>query len=88
MLSACAADVGSRARSTAARDLSCAESQTRIVDEAVGLYRIQACGVEATYQCAEDHRSLSMRCEQIAAYKIEDPPARKAGRSSLAKSAN
>ena len=73
-------------RSRAARDLSCGEEQTRIIDAESGVYRISGCGLEASYHCAESGTTLTMRCERLYLSKAEEPSAPKttAG-SSLAK---
>lgn len=75
-LASCAsADVNARARATAARDLSCSEAEIRIVDSSYGLYRIRGCGIEATYECAENRATLRLRCRQIASHEWMAPDA-------------
>lgn len=79
------ADVGSQVRTRAARDFSCGEDQTEIVDAEAGVYRIAGCGLEASYHCTED-TGLTPRCQRLYLSKVEErAPKPKAG-ASLAKS--
>jgi hypothetical protein len=79
----------SRVKSRAARDFSCNEDQTRIVDAESGVYRITGCGLVASYQCSET-ASLSTRCQQLYVTKADDSaapvPAKDEAAASMAKS--
>ena len=80
------ADVKSQVRTRAARDFSCQEDETQIVDADRGVYRISGCGLEASYHCTEDS-SLNARCQRLYLSKAEPPAAAKPGTgSTLAKS--
>jgi hypothetical protein len=79
------ADVTANVRSRAARDFSCREDQTRVVDEESGVYRITGCGLEASYQCRENGTTLSTRCEQLYVAKLPTAPEKLGAGSSLAK---
>jgi hypothetical protein len=81
------ANVTTHVRTRAARDLSCGEAQTRIVDAESGVYRISGCGLEASYHCSESGTTLNMRCERLYLSKAEDSstPTKTVAGSSLAK---
>jgi hypothetical protein len=84
VLGACA-DTTTQVRSRAARDMSCGEKETRVVDGEGGVYRVLGCGLEASYVCSED-RTLSTHCKRIYMSKSEQSAAPKASpSSSLAK---
>ena len=79
-------DMKSQVRSRAARDFSCGEDQTQIVDAQAGVYRIAGCGLEASYHCTEDS-GLTPRCQRLYLSKIEpQPPAKPKSGAALAKS--
>jgi len=79
------AETSVQIRGRAARDFSCAEEHTRIVDAEAGVYRMEGCGLVASYVCAENS-ALDMHCDRVYLAKIQDAPARKAvGGASLAK---
>jgi hypothetical protein len=85
VLIGCGADMSSQVRSRAARDFSCREDQTQIVDAEAGVYRISGCGLEASYHCSDD-TGLNMRCQRLYLSKVDEPTAPKAQPgSSLAK---
>jgi hypothetical protein len=84
VLAGCA-DMGAQVKHRAARDFSCAEAQTRIVDAEAGVYRIEGCGLEASYQCTEDRR-FNMRCERLYMSKIDARAPKQQSSTSLAKS--
>ena len=73
----CAADMRSQVRTRAARDFSCQEEQTEIVDAEAGVYRLSGCGLEASYHCTEDNQ-FNARCQRLYLSKAE-PPAPKPG---------
>lgn len=75
-------------RSRAARDMACGEDDTRVIDSESGVYRVSACGQEASYQCLEDPTSLGVHCQRLytAAEKGEPAPQKPQAGSSLAKS--
>jgi hypothetical protein len=79
------ADMGSQVKSRAARDLSCGEAQTRIVDAEAGVYRITGCGLEAGYHCTED-RTFNTRCERLYLSKASEQPEKSQAAANLAKS--
>lgn len=80
------ADMGAQVKSRAARDFSCGEAQTHIVDAEAGVYRLTGCGLEASYHCTED-RTFNTRCERLYLSKVGDSvPAKSQPASSLAKS--
>ena len=72
-------------RTRAARDFSCSESQTRIVDDESGVYKVTGCGLQASYECHEDNMSLNMRCQQLYVSKLPTAPEKQTSGSSLAK---
>jgi hypothetical protein len=81
------ANMGANVRSRAARDLSCREADTRVVDAQSGVYRVTGCGLEASYHCAEDRMSLNIHCQQLYVEKQPEPSGPKsAAGASLAKS--
>jgi hypothetical protein len=83
-LSGCA-ETSVQIRSRAARDLSCAEEHTRIVDAEAGVYRMEGCGLVASYVCAENS-ALDMHCDRVYLGKMPEAPTRKTGGgASLAK---
>lgn len=77
--------MSAQVRSRAARDFSCREDQTQIVDAEANVYRISGCGLEASYHCTDDTR-LNASCQRLYLSKVSEPAAPKpeAG-SSLAK---
>ena len=76
----------SQVRTRAARDFSCGEEHTRIVDSESGVYLIQGCGLQASYRCSES-ASLSTECQRVFLSKLQDAPEHKSSPSSnLAKS--
>ncbi|MFI5308377.1 MAG: hypothetical protein ACHQ53_13540 [Polyangiales bacterium] len=79
------ADTTQRVRTRAARDFSCAEAQTKIVDGESGVYKVAGCGLQASYECHEDGTSLSMRCQQLYVSKLPAAPEKPTSGSSLAK---
>ena len=79
------ADVGAQVKSRAARDFSCGEAQTRIVDAEAGVYRIEGCGLAASYQCTED-RAFNTRCQRLYLSKLETQEPKPQPSASLAKS--
>jgi hypothetical protein len=81
------AEMNTHVRTLAARDLSCGEEHTRIVDSESGVYRMQGCGFEASYTCAET-ASLDIRCERIYIGKLDEAAGEEkpTSGSSLAKS--
>jgi hypothetical protein len=82
-LSGCA-DMSSHVRSHAARDFSCREEQTQIVDAEAGVYRLSGCGLEASYYCTDDN-SLNARCQRLYLSKVNEPASKPRVGSSLAK---
>ncbi len=79
------ADMGSQVKTRAARDFSCGEAQTRILDAEAGVYRITGCGLEASYHCTED-RTFNTRCERLYLSKVADPaPGKSPSAANLAK---
>ena len=79
------AETSVQVRSRAAHDFSCAQEHTRIVDAEAGVYRMEGCGLVASYVCAENS-ALDMHCDRVYFGKMTDAPVRKTGeRSSLAK---
>ena len=79
------AETSVQVRSRAARDFSCAQEHTRIVDAEAGVYRMEGCGLVASYVCAENS-ALDMHCDRVYFGKVPDAPARKPGAgSTLAK---
>ena len=57
--------VDSQVRTRAARDFGCSEQATRIVDKAVGVYRIEGCGFAASYQCSDGAGGITTDCRQL-----------------------
>jgi hypothetical protein len=80
------ANLSTNVRTRAARDLSCSEADTRIVDAQSGVFRITGCGLEASYHCAEDGMTLNMHCQQLYVEKQPESSTPKAtSGASLAK---
>jgi hypothetical protein len=77
-------NMSSQVRSRAARDFSCGEEQTQIVDAEAGVYRLSGCGLEASYHCTDD-TSLNARCQRLYLSKVNAPTPKAAPGSSLAK---
>jgi len=72
-------------RTRAARDFSCNKSETKIVDDESGVYKVTGCGLQASYECHEDNMSLNMRCQQLYVSKLPTAPEKQTSGSSLAK---
>lgn len=83
----CGADMRTQVRTRAARDLSCGQEKTRILDAEAGVYRISGCGLEASYRCTED-MGLNTRCERLYLSKVtgSEPAAKPQPGTDLAKS--
>jgi hypothetical protein len=77
-------NMSSQVRSRAARDFSCGEEQTQIVDAEANVYRLSGCGLEASYHCTDDS-SLNARCQRLYLSKANDPAPKAAAGSTLAK---
>lgn len=58
-------------RARAARDFACSEAETRIVDAVEGVYRLEGCGFEASYECREN-ATLDVTCQQLYMNKLSD----------------
>ena len=85
VLCSCGADMRSQVKTRAARDFSCREDQTQIVDAESGVYRLSGCGLEASYHCTED-TGLNTRCQRLYLSKVADPAQKPQSGSDLAKS--
>ena len=82
------ADVSSQVRTRAAHDFGCSEQATRIVDSAVGVYRIEGCGYRASYECGDGTGGVNTDCRRLYLTKAADqaqPTAKPAAGDGLAK---
>jgi hypothetical protein len=66
------ADVSTHVRTRAAHDFGCSEQATRIVDEEVGVYRIEGCGFAATYECGDGAGGVITDCKQVYVSKAPE----------------
>lgn len=71
-LTACA-DMAQAVRAHAALDLGCEEDQVVIVDEVSGIYRVHACGQDASYRCTDSPVVGRIACERLDLSKPPSP---------------
>lgn len=67
------ADMPTVVRAQAARDLGCTKERVVILDGDLGIYRLRACGLEASYFCRDGAVLGTVDCERL---EFDVPPAK------------